>query len=87
MIFLTGERMNFFLRLGAGILSLFCWNFKIKKVLYFFSIILILISDVIYNTSTNDKKSIKPLLTKFQLLIWRKIIHIGNHGGWASARY
>ena len=44
MIFLTGERMNFILRLGAGILSLFSWNFKIKKVLYFFSIIFILIS-------------------------------------------
>ena len=43
MIFLTGERMNFFIRLGAGFLSIFCWNFKIKKAFFLLSIIFILI--------------------------------------------
>lgn len=42
IIFLTGERMNFIIRLGAGILSLFCWNYKIKKVFYFVSLVCLL---------------------------------------------
>ena len=36
MIFLTGERMNFILRLGAGILSLFSGILKLKKFYTFF---------------------------------------------------
>ena len=38
MVFLSGERMNFLIRLGAGVLSVFSWHFNIKK---FFSFILI----------------------------------------------
>ena len=55
MIFLTGERMNFFLRLGAGFLSIFCWNFKIKKVFFFFFYNFHSNCNAIFYTSSNKK--------------------------------
>ena len=42
IILLTGERMNFIIRIGAGIISIISCNFKIKKALYFTSIVSLL---------------------------------------------
>ena len=39
MVFVSGERMNFLIRLGAGVLSVFSWNFKIKKIFSFILIV------------------------------------------------
>ena len=43
MVFLSGERMNFLIRLGAGVLSVFSLNFKIKKIFSFILIVFLIL--------------------------------------------
>ena len=77
MVFLSGERMNFLIRIGAGVLSVFSWNFKIKKL---FSLILIVFFILLSLFVLHPPmiKIYKTFINKIPVLNMEKIMLLGN---------
>ena len=78
MIFLSGERMNFLIRLGAGVLSVFSWNFNTKNFSFILIVFLILISLFVLHPPMI--KIYKTFIDKIPLLNMEKIMLTGKLG-------